>query len=99
MKTIKRYYWVALSNDENYDEMSRDSFRTKKDAYENMRKEVLNKMTWNTDYLDFESKEDAINYYVRFTQDEIVHSSYSGVYVYRIVEVEYKYEDYMLSHV
>lgn len=78
--------WVAYSNDGSYEDFSRSSFDNKKDCYNDMRNAVLEKMKWNTEYdEDFSYEDDAIGYKVRFTQDMIIHTSYSGTYVYKIV--------------
>ena len=81
-----KYKWVAFSNDGAYEVKSKKMFESKKDCYDDMRNAVLEKMKWNTEYdEDFEQQEDAVGYKVRFTQDMIIHVSYSGTYVYKIV--------------
>lgn len=78
--------WVAFSNDGAYEDCSKGSFEDKKDCYDDMRKAVLEKMKWNTNYdEDFDDEDCAIGYKVRFTQDMIIHTSFSGTYVYKIV--------------
>ena len=78
--------WVAYSNDGSYEDFSRGSFDNKKDCYNDMRNAVLEKMKWNTEYdEDFTCTDDAVGYKVRFTQDMIIHTSFSGTYVYKIV--------------
>ena len=78
--------WVAFSHDGSYEDGSRSSFEKKEDCYNSMRDAVLSKMKWNTEYAeDFEGEGDAVEYKVWFTQDMIIHESYSGVYVYKIV--------------
>lgn len=78
--------WVGFSNDGAYEDFSDKSFDTKKECYEDMRQAVLEKMKWNTEFdEDFTEADDAVHYKVRFTQDEIIHCSFSGVYVYRII--------------
>ena len=80
------YKWVAYSNDGSYEDFSRSSFDNKKDCYNDMRNAVLEKMKWNTEYdEDFTCTDDAVGYKVRFTQDMIIHTSFSGTYVYKIV--------------
>ena len=81
-----KYKWVGFSYDGSYEDFSRGSFDNKKDCYNDMRNAVLEKMKWNTEYdEDFPYEDDAVGYKVRFTQDMIIHTSYSGVYVYKIV--------------
>lgn len=78
--------WVAYSNDGSYEDFSRGSFDNKKDCYNDMRNAVLEKMKWNTEYdEDFTCTGDAVGYKVFFTQDMIIHTSFSGTYVYKIV--------------
>ena len=78
--------WVAYSNDGAYEDFSKGSFDEKKDCYNDMRNAALEKMKWNTEYdEDFSNKDDSIGYKVRFAQDMIIHTSYSGTYVYKIV--------------
>lgn len=78
--------WVAYSNDGAYEDCSKGSFDNKKYCYDDMRNAVLEKMKWNTEFdEDFSYEDDAIGYKVRFTQDMIIHTSYSGTYVYKIV--------------
>lgn len=78
--------WVGFSNDGSYEDCSKGSFEDKKDCYDDMRQAVLEKMKWNTEFdEDFTEADDAVSYKVRFTQNEIIHCSFSGVYVYRII--------------
>lgn len=78
--------WVAFSHDGAYENFSRKSFDDKKDCYNDMRNAVLEKMKWNTEYdEDFPESDTAIGYKVLFKQDMIIHTSYSGAYVYKIV--------------
>jgi len=90
-----RYKWVAYSHDWSYEDKSEKVFDTIKDCYDDMRRAVLTKMTWNTNYdEDFEYRDDeiaplnwgdAISYQVWFEKRLIVHHSFSGTYVYLIV--------------
>ena len=81
-----KYKWVAYSNDGSYEDFSRSSFDNKKDCYNDMRNAVLEKMKWNTEYdEDFDYKDAAVGYKVLFTQNMIVHTSFSGTYAYKIV--------------
>lgn len=82
------FVWKASSNDGAFEDKSLKSFNTKKEAYLDMRNAVLDKMKWNTEYEDFEDKNDVIDYDVnfQFTIGKIIHESYSGVYIYQIYE-------------
>lgn len=83
-----KYSWKAKSDDGAFEDESKIKFDTKKEAYNNMRHHALAKMKWNTEWEDFDdmSKEDWIGYDVKFHQDYIIHTSYSGTYTYEIVE-------------
>ena len=81
------YYWKAKSDDGAYEIDSRDEekvFQTKKEAYEDMRNEALDKMKWNTEYDEDFNDCDVVNYSVEFSKDKIIHESFSGVYIYEI---------------
>lgn len=84
---MKKYSWIVSSNDGSYEGQSCGFFDTKKEAYEDMRKEALEKMKWNTELEDFSDigEEDYIAYEVKFHPNYIVHESYSGIYTYKIV--------------
>lgn len=82
----KKFKWVAFSHDWSYEVDSHSTFVTKDACYNDMRDAVLGKMKWNTEYNDdFDSGDSAISYKVWFEQGMIVHKSYSGTYVYLIV--------------
>lgn len=81
----KRYKWVAYSHDKSYEDNSNRIFDSVDECYNDMRHRVLDKMTWNTEPVDFEDGTDAIEYRVWFEKHMIVHKSYSGTYVYLIV--------------
>ena len=61
-----------------------------------MRSAVLEKMKWNTEYDDGDFAEceddyyDGITYQVHFAKKMIVHNSYSGGYVYKIIYADEK---------
>jgi hypothetical protein len=85
---MKKYTWIASSNDGSYEASSCRFFDTKKEAYEDMRNEALEKMKWNTELSDFSDMDESdwIGYNVKFHPNYIVHESYSGIYTYEIVE-------------
>lgn len=81
------YYWKASSDDGAYEEVSPSKYHTKKEAYEQMRAAALHKACWNTQYdEDFDDESMKIEYQFVFSQDKIIHKSYSGTYTYEIVE-------------
>jgi hypothetical protein len=81
------YKWVAECSDGAFEDKSKQIFATKEECYNDMRNSALEKMKWNTEFRqDFDNEEDSIGYEVSFSQNEIVHKSYSGTYTYKIVE-------------
>lgn len=83
---MDRYKWVAFSHDWSYEDNGRHLYANLNDCYNDMRDAVLKKMKWNTEYdEDFDSPAAAVSYKVWFEQGMIVHQSYSGTYVYIIV--------------
>lgn len=86
----KKYIWVAECSDGAFYDESDRCFETKKECYDDMRNHALEKMKWNTEYDDdFAdiSEDDYIGYDVQFRQDKITHRSYSGLYTYKIIEL------------
>ena len=87
---MKKYKWVAASNDGAFEDESRQEFTSKKECYNDMRNAALEKMKWNTEYYaDFADiiEDGYIGYEVKFSRNKIIHESYSGVYTYEIKEV------------
>lgn len=86
------YYWIANSDDGAYEVDSiRDlnkQFKTKREAYDDMRNAALEKMKWNTEYDEdfYFYDDDPIRYKVTFWKRKIIHESYSGIYKYEIYE-------------
>lgn len=90
---MKRYTWVATSDDGAFEDESRILFGTKEACYNDMRNAALEKMKWNTNIMeDFQDGTKNIGYEVYFSPDEIIHISYSGKYTYKIVEQPQKKE-------
>lgn len=83
-----KYSWKAKSDDGCYEANGR-LFDTKVDAFNDMRKSVLEKMLWNTEWGDLDDC-DSIGYQVHFSHNVIRHKSYSGEYTYTLIEVEDK---------
>ena len=83
----KRFKWVAESND-GWDDCSTRTFGTEKEAYDDIRDAVLQKMKWNTEHDEEVTEYGEVTYQVSFKPREIVHKSFSGVYTYSIVECE-----------
>lgn len=88
---MKKYKWIASSDDGCFEDESRQEFTSKRECYNDMRNAALEKMKWNTQYdNDFADLIDDgyIGYEVRFSRNQIIHASYSGVYTYEIKEVQ-----------
>ena len=90
---MKRFYWEAESNDKCFFDKSSGTFSSKQEAYYDMRDAVLEKMKWNTEWEDYhtycdEGDDMIIGYDVKFSPNKIVHTSYSGVYTYNLIEYE-----------
>lgn len=85
----KEFNWVCSSDDGAYFEYSHESFDNEKDCYDAMRSEALEKVKWNTqideDFNDM-GEGDSIGYSLSFSPKMITHFSYSGHYVYLMVE-------------
>lgn len=84
---MKKYKWIAYSNDGSYQDESSVEFSSKKECYNDMRNAALEKMKWNTEFTDCDEN-DTLGYKVHFSQNKIIHESYSGVYTYEIKEVQ-----------
>jgi hypothetical protein len=84
---MAKYKWIASSND-GWEDEAKKEFATKKEAYEDMRKAVFEKMCWNTEFDEDLSDGCSVPYEVKFQQDKIVHKSFSGTYTYEIVPVK-----------
>lgn len=86
-----KYKWFAECSDGAFEDESRKSFDTKQECYNDMRNAALEKMKWNTEFVDFDDLDldngDYIGYEVKFTRDKIIHTSYSGIYTYEIKKV------------
>ncbi len=82
-----RYKWVANCTDGSWDNESEKTFSNKKECYEDMRNNALEKMKWNTEFKEDFGENMSIDYKVSFLPNEIRHESYSGLYIYKIVEM------------
>lgn len=84
-----KFKWIAKSNDGAFEDESEKAFSSKLECYNDMRNHALGKMKWNTEYYDFDDLQEGeyIGYEVTFSKDMITHKSYSGLYIYKIVEV------------
>jgi Asp-tRNA(Asn)/Glu-tRNA(Gln) amidotransferase C subunit len=84
---MKKYKWVAESNDRSFEDESCKEFVSKEECYNDMRNAALEKMKWNTEFTDCDEN-DTLGYKVHFSQNKIIHESYSGVYTHEIKEVQ-----------
>ena len=87
-----RFKWVAYCHDWAFEDKSNGTFEDENECYYDMRNAALEKMKWNTNIEDgdFEYCQndytDGITYEVHFAKKMIVHKSYSGTYVYLMLE-------------
>ena len=89
------YYWRAYSDDGCFEDESDIDFKTEKEAYNDMRNSVFEKMKWNTEYDEDYDETEMILYEVEFSQNKIIHNSYSGIYTYEIFDRDNKEIDNM----
>ena len=86
-----RFKRVAYCHDWAFEDNSNTTFETEGECYKDMQAHALEKMKWNTNYEDGDFADctddyyDGITYEVHFAKRMIVHKSYSGTYVYIIV--------------
>ena len=91
---MSKYKWAGYSHDTAYQVSSEKLFDSEEECYNDMRNAALEKMKWNTEYSeDYNDTDDAVTYKVYFNTWMIAHSSYSGVYVYLILN-EYESAEY-----
>lgn len=81
----KKYFWVLES--ECYTERSHTEYSTKEECYEAMRKAVSDKVLWNIEWDDYSDNKDKIDINIIASRDKITVKSYSGTYVWSIIEV------------
>ena len=62
---MKKYFWTAESNDKSFSDKSKELFDNKEDAYNDMRNAALEKMKWNTEWIDFAAYCEIIDYNFR----------------------------------
>lgn len=81
------YKWYGTSNDRSF--IARGLiFGNFRGCREEMEKYALDKMTWNTTIDDFDDGTEEIGYQVKFKRDMIAHLSYSGKYVFIILDAD-----------
>lgn len=87
VEEVKKYAWVAMSNNKGYSNYSPEVFDNEESCYNDMRNHVFEKIKKNTDIYSFYEIE-SIGYGISFRRDKIVFKDY-GDYTcaYIIVEV------------
>lgn len=82
-----KWKWIAKSDDGCLNDASKYLFDNLKDAYNDMREAVLERMKLNTDYDEdcAYANDGLITYHVDFRPMRIEHTSYRGTYRYEIV--------------
>lgn len=83
----KMYKMYATSEDQSFEQESPkyDSFAQCRRAMMNL---ALSKMIWNTQLSDFDKDCNEIGYEVRFYRDMVTHSSYSGKYIFIVLDAD-----------
>lgn len=85
---MKKYKWIASSDDGCFEDESRQEFTSKRECYNDMRNAVLEQMKLKTEYTEAFNDCESIGYGVTFYQDMITHASYkSSVCTYEIKEI------------
>ena len=102
-KTIpnRKYRWTAHSSDKSWSDRSQGAFDTQEECYMDMMNHAVDKMKWNIEWDDivYDSSgkcelidgimtyDTSIYYGLTVTSDTIIHTSYSGTYIYSIETV------------
>lgn len=84
---MKTYKWYGVSNDRSF-EARGANFGSFRGCRREMEIAALEKMTWNTTLDDFTDGTDEIGYQVKFKKDMIAQLSYSGKYVFIILDAD-----------
>jgi len=79
-----KYMWVAISDDASFCEHSYH-FDQKIDCYNHCLSHFTTKIQWNVEYNDFTDDEETIGYRLRIGRTAMLHKSYSGTYLYKII--------------
>lgn len=82
---MKSYKWYGVSNDKSF-YVTGANFGSFIGCRGEMEKAALDKMTWNTTLDDFCDGCEEIGYQVKFKTDMIAHLSYSGKYLFIILD-------------
>lgn len=85
MKKTYRYY--AVSNDRSF-EYNSPEFNSFEICRATMLFQAINKMAWNTQLSDFDKDCNEIGYEVKFYKDMVTHSSYSGKYIFIVLDAD-----------
>lgn len=84
---MKSYKWYGVSNDKSF-YVTGANFGSFFRCRCEMEKSALDKMTWNTTLDDFSDDCEEIGYQVKFKRDMIAHLSYSGKYLFIILDAD-----------
>lgn len=82
---MKSYKWYGVSNDKSF-EARGANFGSFIECRGEMERAALDKMTWDTTLDDFCDGCEEIGYQTKFKRDMIAHLSYSGKYVFIILD-------------
>lgn len=83
----KSYKWYGVSNCESFYARGANlgSFE---ECRKSMSESALTKMQWNTEIEDFNDGCEEIGYRVKFKKDMICHESYSGKYIFIVLDAD-----------
>ena len=84
----KIYKWYGVSDSLSFEQTSGQFFNDFKRCRESMQNAALLKMRWNTEITDFDLGCNEIHYEVNFRKDMVAHKSYSGQYVFIVLDAD-----------
>lgn len=83
----KMYKMYATSEDNSFEQES-SKYSSFAECRDTMMRFALNKIAWNTQLSDFDKDCNEIGYEVKLYRDMVAHSSYSGKYIFIILDAD-----------
>lgn len=83
----KSYKWYGTSNVKSFCARGAN-FGSFEECRKSMSESALTKMLWNTEIEDFSDGCEEIGYRVKFKKDMICHESYSGKYIFIVLDAD-----------
>lgn len=84
----KKYKWYGVSDSLSFEQFSDIAFIDFNNCRASMQKAAVMKMCWNTEITDFDLGCNTIHYDVNFHKDMVAHKSYSGKYVFIVLNAD-----------